>query len=206
MTYYTMTKTVLYSAAIASVGILLIAVMSFGVTAHASGTETEREFNTPALNFLADGSVITFVVRADTDPDSETFKVQMRTSGSSSTSVVCDVPKENIKIKRPLSDISIEFNTNDSDVSCEFRSGDGGVVSLNIEPNGEKSYKYKNDTEDCNVEADGITVGCIKVKETSEGGSIDVSGTLFLVTFDNGKGEMSLTDIHIKTWTEELDD
>jgi len=56
------------------------------------------------------------------------------------------------------------------------------------------------------VEADGITVGCIKVKETSEGGTIDVSGTLFLVSFDNGKGEMGLKDTHIKTWTEDLDD
>jgi len=141
MTYNTMTKTVLYSAAIASVGILLIAVMGFDVTAHASGTETEREFDVPTLNFRADGSVTSFVVRADTDPDSETFEVRMRTSGN--PSVVCDVPKENIKIKRPLGDVSIEFNTNDSDITCSRNGDKGGVVSLTIVPNGDTKVIVK---------------------------------------------------------------
>jgi len=201
-----MTKTVLYSTAIASVGILLIAIMSFDVAAHASSTETEREFDIPTLNFRAADSVIAFVVRADTDPDSETFRVQMITSNPSRSIFVCDVPKENIKIKKPLGNLSIEYNTNDSDVTCALQRGDGGGVSLTIEPNGKSTFKYKSNNEDCNVEADGITVGCIRVKENNEGGSIDVSGTLFGKSFDNGEGEMGLKNTHIKTWTKNLND
>jgi len=96
---------------------------------------------------------------------------------------------------------SIRFDTGDYS-SCVFNTrlgGLGGVISLNIEQNGNTSFTYKNDLTDCSV-SNGVET-CIRVQETHVGGTVDVKGTLFEQSIEDGVGVIGIRDVQVNTLT-----
>lgn len=184
----TLTKTIQYTAAIVTIGILLISVMSFHSEVY--GSENEKESQMNVISFTPIGDVLSIQVTPITGTDY--VRVDMQTTLSNSA---CTLPQKMIEIEED--DFKIEYNTNDYD--CKVM-GDGGVVSLKFEANGENSFKKKKDNTEC------IFGECRRVQQTLIGGTYDISGTLFEVSFEDGKGFAQVKDIKIKTWTQDIDD
>jgi len=194
MTYDTLTKTVQYTAAVLTVGILLISVMSIHSQVYAS--ENEKETQIRIVTISPAGGLLAFTV--DPIRDSDNLLVQMRTAGSN---YICEIPKKDIKITNE--DFDIKFNTDEED--CEFTpSSTGGVVDLEFERNGETSEDRKKDTKYCTV-SDGEET-CTRIQEEYSYGTVDVTGTLFEVSDVNTKGEATVRDTKIKTTIKEYKD
>jgi len=186
MTHNTLTKTVQYTAAIVTVGILLISVMSIHSQVYASENEKETRLN--VITIAPSGGLLSFTV--DPIRDSDNVKVQFRTAGSN---FVCEIPMKDIKISND--DFDIEFNTEEEDCKSAPGSTDG-VVDLEFERDGLKSEERKEDKTNCSVSA-GIET-CIRIQQELYSGSVDVTGTLLQVSDVNAKGETSVTDTKIK--------
>jgi len=186
MTYDTLTKTVQYTAAVVTVGILLISVMSYHSQVYASENEKETQLN--VITIAPAGGLLAFTV--DPISDSDNVLVQMRTAGSN---YKCEIPKKDIKITDK--DFDIKFNTDEED--CKYAPGStDGVVDLEFERDGLKSEDRKQDTTFCTV-SDGIET-CTRIQQEYSFGTVDVTGTLLEVSDVNAKGEASVKDTKIK--------
>ncbi len=193
MTHNTLTKTIQYTAAIVTVGILLISVMSIHSQVYASENEKETQLN--IVTIKPSGGLFEFTVGS---LDSDNVLVQFRTAESN---YKCEIPIKDIKISDD--DFDIEFDTEEEDCSSAPGSTDG-VVDLEFERDGLKSEDRKEDKTTCAVSG-GIET-CIRIQVEYTFGSVDVTGTLLEVSDVNAKGEASVRDTKIKTTIKNFDD
>ena len=169
-----MVKTVMYTAAIATISILLIGMMAFDAEAKSFSHDHAviligDSFNVrgpPADVFITpiNDDILNVNLFYSARIDGEKIK-----SGSN-----CIAPKQILKISA-MKKATVEFDT--SDIDCPHHSGDHGVISLSFQYNGETNFQVYDDTN-CEDIGEGVEE-CTRTHGNSDEAFGVVSGTVF---------------------------
>jgi len=170
-----MVKTVMYSAAIATIGMLLIGMMAFD--AEARSFDKGHAVNLIGNSFHVGGppaNVFITPINDDIQNVKLTYKVMTSDGMKGKSGSDCTAPKQILKISA-MKKATVEFDT--SDLGCPNHKGDHGVISLSFELNGEIDFQVYDDTN-CEDIGEGIEE-CTRIHGNSNEAFGVVSGTVF---------------------------
>jgi len=195
-----MAKTVMYTAVIATISILLFTVIALDAEAKTFTTNGPMFLKGVGLTFQQDNAKVGSLVMVAPILDSKDFSVFYLVADkvNSQFSIgVCTASDKIIKISA-LQKASVKFNT--ADLVCSYQVGNlNGEISANLQANEDKPTKMKKDEINCVPTEDGEFCG--RVHGSTVGVSADSEGTIFGHSFVGGIGDISKVNEKITAWT-----
>lgn len=191
---YTMTKTVMYTAAIATISVLLFTVLAFD--AEAKTFDKEKAVMLKGEGIIVQGPPAMITVAAnDDDKDSVSVLYLVLIPGKIAMGMNCTGSSDILKLSG-MNKASLEFNT--SDLDCGLQFGFNGDISLAVETTGDSQFLKYDDTF-CNPTDEGEI--CNRIRGTSDGRSGVMSGTIFGESVEDVSGSISKINEKRTFWT-----